>query len=164
MARQRAYWERKLGGELPVLEWPSDRFRPAVRSSRAATQTAVMSKDLLQNLKTLGEEQRVSLFMILVAGLASVLHRYTGQADIVLGAPSAGRMLPELEKMAGYFVNILPLRIALAVAPTFQALFVPLPQIVLGAFANPAIPLTKLVETIRPAPDPGRNPFFQVAI
>ena len=164
MARQLAYWERKLGGELPVLEWSSDQFRPAVQTFRGEIQTAVMSKDLLQNLKTLGEEQRVSLFMILVAGLASVLHRYTGQADIVLGAPSAGRMLPELEKMAGYFVNILPLRIDLAGDPTFQELLVRVRETVLGALANGDIPLTKLVETIRPAPDPGRNPFFQVAI
>ena len=124
MAGQLAYWERKLGGGLPVLEWPSDQFRPAVQTFRGEIQTAVMSKDLLRNLKTLGEEQRVSLFMILVAGLASVLHRYTGQADIVLGAPSAGRTLPELEKMAGYFVNILPLRVDLAGDPTFQELLV----------------------------------------
>ena len=164
MARQLAYWEGKLGGELPVLEWPSDQFRPAVQTFRGEIQTAVMSKDLLQNLKTLGEGQRVSLFMILVAGLASVLHRYTGQADIVLGAPSAGRPLPELEKMAGYFVNILPLRIDLAGDPTFQELLVRVRETVLGALANSDIPLTKLVETIRPAPDPGRNPFFQVAI
>src|ERR1700720_1458084 len=164
MARQLAYWERNLGGELPVLEWPSDQFRPAVQTFRGEIQTAVMSKDLLQNLKTLGEEQRVSLFMILVAGLASVLHRYTGQADIVLGAPSAGRPLPELEKMAGYFVNILPLRIDLAGDPTFQELLVRVRETVLGALSNSDIPLTKLVETIRPTPDPGRNPFFQVAI
>jgi amino acid adenylation domain-containing protein len=164
MTRQLAYWERKLGGELPVLEWPSDQFRPAVQTFRGEIQTAVMSKDLLQNLKTLGEEQRVSLFMILVAGLASVLHRYTGQADIVLGAPSAGRTLPGLDKMAGYFVNILPLRIDLAGDPTFQELLVRVRETVLGALANSDMPLTKLVETIRPAPDPGRNPFFQVAI
>src|SRR5260370_14835660 len=164
MARQRAYWERKLGGELPVLEWPSHQLRPAVQPFRGEIQTAVMSKDLLQNLKTLGEEQRVSLFMILVAGLASVLHRYTGQADVVLGARSGGRRLPELEKMAGYFVNILPLRIDFAGDPTFQELLVRVREAVLGALANSNIPLTKLVETVRPAPDPGRNPFFQVAI
>src|SRR6267378_4194890 len=164
MAGQLTYWERKLGGELPVLEWPSDQFRPAVQTYRGEIQTAVMSKELLQNLKTLGEEQRVSLFMILVAGLASVLHRYTGQADIILGAPTAGRTFPELEKMAGYFVNILPLRIDVAGDPTFQELLVRVRETVLGALSNSDIPLTKLVETIRPTPDPGRNPFFQVAI
>src|SRR6202163_595970 len=164
IAGQLAYWERKLGGELPVLEWPSDQSRPAVQASRGEIQTAVMSKELLQNLKTLGEEQRVSLFMILVAGLASVLHRYTGQADIILGAPTAGRTFPELERMAGYFVNILPLRIDVAGDPTFQELLVRVRETVLGALSNSDIPLTKLVETIRPTPDPGRNPFFQVAI
>src|SRR4029077_1396804 len=164
IAGQLAYWQKKLAGELPVLAWPSDQFRPAVQTYRGEIQTAVMSKELLQNLKTLGQEQRVSLFMILVAGLASVLHRYTGQADIVLGAPSAGRTLPGLEKMAGYFVNILPLRIDLAGDPTFQELLVRVRETVLGALANSDMPLAKLVETIRPAPDPGRNPFFQVAI
>src|SRR6266576_2374232 len=91
IAGQLAYWQRQLAGELPVLAWPSDQFRPALQTYRGEIQTAVMSKELLQNLKTLGQEQRVSLFMILVAGFASVLHRYTGQANIILGTPSAGR-------------------------------------------------------------------------
>jgi len=164
MAGQLSYWERKLGGELPVLEWPSDQFRPAVQTYRGEIQTAVMSKELLQNLKALGEEQRVSLFMILVAGLASVLHRYTGQADIILGTPTAGRTLPELEKMVGYFLNILPLRIDFSRDPTFLELLVRVRETVLGALSNSDVPLTQLVETIRPAPDPARNPFFQAAI
>ena len=164
IAGQLAYWERKLVGELPVLEWPSDQFRPALQTYRGEIQTAVMSKELLQNLKTLGQEQRVSLFMILVAGLASVLHRYTGQADIILGAPTAGRTASELEKMPGYFLNILPLRIDVSADPTFQELLVRVRETVLGALSNSDIPLTQLVETIRPAPDPARNPFFQAAI
>jgi len=123
-----------------------------------------MSKELLQNLKTLGQEQRVSLFMILVAGLASVLHRYTGQTEIILGAPTAGRTLPELEKMPGCFVNVLSLRIDVAGDPKFQELLARVRETVLGALSNSDIPLTKLVEAIRPTLDPSRNPFFQVAI
>jgi len=164
MAGQLAYWEKKLAGELPVLEWPSDRFRPVLQTYRGEIQTAVMSKELLQSLKTLGQEQRASLFMILVAGLASVLHRYTGQTDIILGAPTAGRTLPELEKMPGCFVNVLSLRIDIARDPTFRELLARVRETVLGALSNSDIPLTKLVETIRPALDPSRNPFFQVAI
>jgi amino acid adenylation domain-containing protein len=164
IAGQLAYWERKLVGELPVLEWPSDQFRPALQTYRGEIQPVVMSKELLQNLKTLGQEQGVSLFMILVAGLASVLHRYTGQADIILGAPTAGRTASELERMPGYFLNILPLRIDVSGDPTFQELLVRVRETVLGALSNSDIPLTQLVETIRPAPDPARNPFFQAAI
>jgi amino acid adenylation domain-containing protein len=164
IAEQLAYWERKLAGELPVLEWPSDQFRPVLQTYRGEIQTAVMSKELLQNLKTLGRERRVSLFMILVAGLASVLHRYTGQTDIILGAPTAGRTLPDLEKMPGCFVNVLSLRIDVAGDPTFQELLARVRETVLGALSNSDIPLTKLVEAIRPTPDPSRNPFFQVAI
>jgi amino acid adenylation domain-containing protein len=164
MAEQLAYWQGKLGGELPVLAWPSDRFRPVLQTYRGEMQTAAMPKELLQNLKTLGREQRVSLFMILVAGLASVLHRYTDQTDIILGAPTAGRTLPELEKMPGCFVNVLSLRIDVAGDPTFQELLARVRETVLGALSNSDIPLTKLVETIRPTPDPSRNPFFQVAI
>jgi len=164
IAGQLAYWQRKLAGELPVLAWPSDQFRPALQTYRGEIQTAVMSKELLQNLKTLGQEQRVSLFMILVAGLASVLHRYTGQTDIILGTPTAGRTLPELEKMVGYFLNIVPLRIDVSGDPTFQELLVRVRETVLGALTNSDVPLTQLVETIRPAPDPARNPFFQAAI
>ncbi|PYX26591.1 MAG: non-ribosomal peptide synthetase, partial [Acidobacteria bacterium] len=164
IAGQLAYWQSKLAGELPVLAWPSDQFRPALQTYRGEIQTAVMSKELLQNLKTLGQEQRVSLFMILVAGFASVLHRYTGQANIILGTPSAGRSLPELEKMVGYFLNILPLRIDFSGDPTFLELLVRARETVLGALSNSDVPLTQLVETIRPAPDPARNPFFQAAI
>ena len=164
IAKQLAYWEKKLAGELPVLAWPSDRFRPVLQTYRGEIETAVMSKELLQNLKTLAQEQRVSIFMILVAGLASVLHRYTGQTDIILGAPTAGRALPELEKMPGCFVNVLSLRIDVAGDPTFQELLARVRETVLGALSNSDIPLTKLVEAIRPTLDPSRNPFFQVAI
>jgi amino acid adenylation domain-containing protein len=164
IAGQLAYWERKLAGELPVLAWPSDQFRPALQTYRGEIQTAVMSKELLQNLKTLGQQQRVSLFMILVAGLASVLHRYTCQSDIILGTPTAGRTLPELEKIPGYFLNILPLRIDVSGDPTFQQLLQRVRETVLGALSNSDVPLTQLVETIRPAPYPARNPFFQAAI
>jgi amino acid adenylation domain-containing protein len=164
IAKQLAYWQKRLAGELPVLAWPSDQFRPALQTYRGEIQTAAMSKELLQNLKALGQEQRVSLFMILVAGLACVLHRYTGQTDILLGTPTAGRTLPELEKMVGYFLNILPLRIDFSGDPTFLELLVRVRETVLGALSNSDVPLTQLVETIRPAPDPARNPFFQVAI
>src|SRR5258708_34053095 len=102
--------------------------------------------------------------MILVAGLASVLHRYTGQTDIILGAPTAGRTLPQLEKIPGCFVNVLSLRVDVAGDPTFQELLARVRETVLGGLSNSDIPLTKLVETIRPTPDPSRNPFFQVAI
>ena len=163
-AEQLVYWKKKLAGELPVLEWPSDRFRPVLQTYRGEIQTAVMSKELLQNLKALGHEERVSLFMILVAGLASVLHRYTGQTDIILGAPTAGRTLPELERMPGCFVNVLSLRIDLAGDPTFRELLARVRETVLGALSNSDIHLTKLVEAIRPTLDPSRNPFFQVAI
>jgi amino acid adenylation domain-containing protein len=164
IAGQLVYWERKLAGELPVLAWPSDQFRPALQTYRGEIQTAVMSEELLQNLKTLGQQQHVSLFMILVAGLASVLHRYTGQSDIILGTPTAGRTLPELEKIPGYFLNILPLRIDVSGGPTFQQLLLRVRETVLGALSNSDVPLTQLVETIRPAPYPARNPFFQAAI
>jgi len=164
IAGQLAYWQRKLAGELPVLAWPSDQFRPALQTYRGEIQIAAMSKELLQNLKTLGREQRVSLFMILVAGLASVLHRYTGQSDIIVGTPTAGRTLPEFEKIPGYFLNILPLRIDVSGDPTFQQLLLRVRETVLGALSNSDVPLTQLVQTIRPAPYPARNPFFQAAI
>jgi amino acid adenylation domain-containing protein len=164
MARQLDYWKSKLAGDLPVLEWPSGQLRPALQTYRGEIQTAVMSKELLQNLKTLGQQQRVSLFMILVAGLACVLHHYTGQDDIILGAPTAGRPRPELEKMPGYFLSIVPLRIDASGNPTFQELLARVRETVLGALANSHISFTQLVEAVRPAPDPARNSFFQVAI
>ncbi|HEX6502071.1 MAG TPA: condensation domain-containing protein, partial [Terriglobales bacterium] len=161
---QQKYWQETLKGDLPLLEWPLDRARPPVQNYRGDIQTFALSEAELQPLKALSQQHNVSLFMILVAGLAAVLHRYTGQEDIILGAPTAGRNARELQGMLGYFLNVLPLRIDVSRDPPFSELLRRVKEAVIGALSNQDVPFTQLVETIRPSPDPSRNPFFQVAI
>lgn len=156
------YWQEALRGELPVLEWPL--HRPAIRTHRGDIKAFSLGPESLAALTNLSRQQHVSLFMILVAGLSAVLHRYTGQDDIIVGAPTAGRNLPQVQGMLGYFLNILPLRINLSGDPSFNELLARVKEAVLGALSHQEVSFTRLVETIRPTADPSRNAFFQVAI
>ena len=162
--KQLNYWEKALAGDLPQLNWPSDPPRPPVQTYRGEIQTAAFSKELLQKLKAFGESEGATLFMTLVAGLGVLLHRYTGEEDILIGAPTAGRNIPELRGMLGYFINLLPLRLDLSGEPTFRQLLKRVRETVIGALSNQGVPFTQLVEKIGPVSDPSRNPLFQIAL
>ena len=164
IAAQMAYWQNKLAGELPVLDWPDDRPRPALQSYRGEIERATFSAEVLRKLKAIGQREGASLFMTLVAGLSALLHRYTGQDDIILGAPTAGRKIPELQRMLGYFLNVMPLRIDLSGDPTFRELVKRVRGTVLEALSNEDVPFAQLIEKLRPTLDPSRNPLFQIAI
>ena len=162
--KQLNYWEKALAGDLPQLNWPSDPPRPPVQTYRGEIQTAAFSKQLLHKLKAFGESEGATLFMTLVAGLGTLLHRYTGEEDILIGAPTAGRNIPELRGMLGYFINLLPLRLDLSGEPTFRQLLKRVRETVIGALSNQGVPFTQLVEKIGPVSDPSRNPLFQIAL
>jgi len=164
IVRQLAYWQRTLAGPLPELNWPNHRPRPPLQTYRGKLETAAMPKELLDRMKVLSEAQGATLFMTLVAGLAALLYRYTGQEDIILGAPTAGRNIPEVRGMLGYFINLLPLRVDLSGSPTFRELLRRVRETVIGALSNQSVPFTTLLEKVRPANDPSRNPLFQIAI
>ncbi|PYX45925.1 MAG: non-ribosomal peptide synthetase, partial [Acidobacteria bacterium] len=164
IATQRNYWQTKLAGELPVLDWPSDRPRPSVQSYRGEIQRAAFSRDLARKLRVLSQREGASLFMILVAGLSALLYRYTGQQDILLGAPTAGRKLAEVQGMLGYFLNVLPLRIDLTGNPSFRELLRRVRETILEALSNQDVPFAQLIEKLAPRLDPSRNPLFQIAI
>src|SRR5258708_14148501 len=102
--------------------------------------------------------------MSLLAGLATLLHRYTGQDDILLGGFTAGRKLAQLEPLLGYFVNPLPLRIDLSGNPTFRELQARVRGVVLDALAHEDVPFVKIAREIDYRPDVSRNPLFQVAL
>src|SRR5205823_11580270 len=101
---------QQLAGELPVVEWPNDRHRPLIQTHRGDIQRFSLPADLVAALRTVSHQAGASLYMTLLAGLVALLHRYTGQNDIVLGSFSAGRNRSELEGLLGYFVNPLALR------------------------------------------------------
>ncbi|XYI03749.1 amino acid adenylation domain-containing protein [Sorangium sp. So ce1128] len=156
-----AYWRGKLGGSLPVLDLPSDRPRPPLRTTLGATRCAALPGDLCDALRAVCRREEVTLFMLLLAAFNALLHRYTGQDDIVVGSPIAGRDSAETEGLIGCFINMLALRTDLSGAPTFLELLSRVRETTLGAYAHQELPFERLVEALRPDRDPSRTPIFQ---
>ena len=159
---QLAYWKQQLAGALPVLELPTDRPRPAVQTFRGARQSLRLPASLIQPLNALSQQEDVTLFMTLLAAFQTLLYRYTGQEDILVGSPIAGRTWTELEGLIGFFVNTLVLRTDLSGNPSFQQLLHRVREVTLGAYAHQDLPFEKLVEELQPQRDISRNPLFQV--
>ncbi|MBW4563379.1 MAG: amino acid adenylation domain-containing protein [Mojavia pulchra JT2-VF2] len=158
-----AYWQRQLGGSLPVLQLPTDRPRPAVQSFQGARQPFALSSTLSEALKTFARQENVTVFMTLLAVFKTLLYRYTGQEDILVGSPIANRQRPELEGLMGFFVNTLVLRTDLSGNPTFRQLLARVREVTLEADAHQDVPFEKLVEALQPERELSRNPLFQVA-
>ena len=163
LERQVEYWRRQLAGAPPVLELPADRVRPAVQSYRGASVTFEVSSEVSEGLKRLSQREAVTLFMTLLAAFKVLLYRYTGQADIVVGSPIAGRTRAELEPLIGFFVNTLVLRTELSGEPSFRELLGRIRETTLGAYAHQDVPFEKLVEELQPERDLSRSPLIQVA-
>jgi amino acid adenylation domain-containing protein len=162
-----AWWSERLAGELPPLDLPSDRPRPAVQTWRGARRLHVLAPDAALAVRTLGRghgSQGATLFTTLLAGYQALLHRYSGQSDLLVGAPAAGRDRPELADLAGYLVNMVVLRGDLGGDPSFEDLLGQARQTVLGALAHQDYPFALLTERLVPQRDPGRSPLFQAAL
>src|SRR5262245_46612073 len=120
LARQLDYWKKQLEGAPPMLELPTDRPRPAIQTFRGAMKTWTLDDPLTQRLKELSRQEGVTLFMTLLAAFQVLLHRYTGQKDVVVGSPIAGRERTEVEGLIGFFVNTLVMRTNLKDDPKFS--------------------------------------------
>jgi non-ribosomal peptide synthetase component F/acyl carrier protein len=160
---QLAYWRRQLGDDLPVIKLPTDRAQTAVESTRGATQSFRLNAADKQALKSLSRRQGVTLFMTLLATFKTLLHHYSGEEDIVIGSPIAGRNRAEVEGLIGFFVNALVLRTSLSGDPGFYELLARVREVALGAYAHQDVPFEKLVEELRAGRDRTRSPLFQVA-
>ncbi|MBD2083577.1 non-ribosomal peptide synthetase [Trichocoleus sp. ST-U3] len=159
---QIAYWKKQLGGNLPVLDLPTNRPRPAVQTFQGAEEKFVLSKALTEALTKLGQQQGATLFIVLLAAFKTLLYRYTGQEDILVGSPIANRNRAELEGIIGFFANTLVLRTDLSNNPTFKELLGRVREVALGAYSHQDLPFEKLVEVLQPDRDLSRNPLFQV--
>ena len=162
LERQLAYWKDKLQGPAALLELPIDRPRPAVAASRGAMETAGFSKALLEALSELSRGEGTTLYMTLLAVFQTLLARLTGQDDIWVGCPIAGRTQLETEGLIGFFVNTLVLRTDLSGDPTFRELLGRAREVALGAYAHQEIPFEKLVEELQPSRSMSVTPLFQV--
>ncbi|MCT7951958.1 amino acid adenylation domain-containing protein [Ancylothrix sp. C2] len=161
LENQLSYWRQKLEG-ISALNLPIDRPRPAVQSYRGARKLLQLPKQLSQDLETLSQQQKVTLFMTLLAAFKVLLYRYTEQEDIAIGSPVANRNRIEIEPLIGFFVNSLVLRTDLSGNPTFLELLQRVKQTALGAYAHQDLPFEKLVEELHPERQLNQNPLFQV--
>ncbi len=161
LTRLLAYWRQRLAN-LPALELPTDKPRPASQSFRGTIAQFSLPPELAEGLQTLSRREGVTLFMTLAAAFQVLLHRYSGQDDIAIGTPTAGRSRAELEGLIGFFVNTLVLRTDLSGNPGFCELLARMREVALGAYANEDMPFEKLVEELNPQRDLSRNPLFQV--
>ncbi|HEY3304677.1 MAG TPA: amino acid adenylation domain-containing protein [Candidatus Binatia bacterium] len=159
---QLSYWKNQLAGAPAVLNLPADRPRPALQSFRGARESVELTKELIQGLHAVSRQNNVTLFMTLLAAFQTLLQRYTGQDDIVVGSPIGNRNRTEIESLIGMFVNTLVLRSALSGEPTFTQLLARVREVCLGAYAHQDIPFEKLVEELHPERSLGHSPLFQV--
>jgi amino acid adenylation domain-containing protein/non-ribosomal peptide synthase protein (TIGR01720 family) len=147
---------------VPPLELPTDRPRPSVQGFQGAAVGFAFGAELTERLRELGQRQGATLFMVLLAAFKAVLARCSGQYDLAVGAPVAGRPRKELEGLVGFFVNTLVLRTDLSGDPTFLQLLARVRETCLDAYAHQDLPFDKLVEELQLPRDPARNPLFQV--
>ncbi len=162
LEQQLAYWRQQLGGELPELELPVDRPRPARQSYRGAAENIELSDEVRRRLKGIGRESGATLFMTLLAAFNVLLWRYSQQAEILVGTPIANRNRAETENLIGFFVNTLVLRTKLRGAETFRELLEQVRETTLGAYEHQDVPFEKLVEELQPERSLSRHPLFEV--
>jgi len=164
LEEQLAYWKQQLAEAPSVLELPTDHPRPAVPSNRGSNRPFRLSQALTEAIKSLSQQQGMSLFMTLAAAFQTLLYRYSGQQDLLLGTVTADRSQPETENLIGFFVNTLVLRTDLSGDPTFRDLLARVREVVLEAQAHQDVPFEYLVRELHPDRSPGQNPFFQVML
>jgi amino acid adenylation domain-containing protein len=162
LERELRPWLERLAGPLPVLALSADRPRAGLPSGQGGKCSLDISPDLLDALKRLSRRQGVTLFITLLAALDTLLFRYTGQQDLLVGTPSANRGRREIEELIGLFINTLVLRTELTGTVPFTELLQRVREIVLHASDYPDLPFEILVDALRPDRQGSRAPLFQV--
>ncbi len=160
--RQIGYWRERLGDDPPPLDLPLDRPRPPLQTFRGASARHLLPADLADGLRHLAAGVRGSLFMALLAGFDLLLSRLSGQDDVLVGTPVAGRGHADLEGLIGCFLNTLVLRADLSGNPTFRDLLGRVRDAAVGAYAHQEVPFEKLLAELAPRRDLSHTPFFQV--
>ncbi|MEO8337525.1 MAG: condensation domain-containing protein, partial [bacterium] len=156
------YWRAQLGDAEFVLELPTDFARPNVPGVGGVTERVTLSPELHAGIKALGRTHEATVYMTLLAAYTTVLHRYTGQRDVLVGSPIAGRSRPETEGLIGYFANTIVQRARFANDPTFAELLAQVRESALGAYDHQEIPFEKLVLELQGGQQLSHSPLFQV--
>jgi amino acid adenylation domain-containing protein len=158
---QIAFWKRKLAG-APTLDLPPDRVRPQVQTFGGATVPLEVEPAMKADVVALGRLHGATPFMTLFAAFVVLLHRLTGEDDLVVGSYVAGRGRAELEQLIGFFLNTLPVRVDVSGDPTFADLLVRVREMLVEAFEHQDVPFARLVEELRPERDLSRSPLCQL--
>jgi hypothetical protein len=161
LQEQLDYWKQRLA-DLAPLELPTDRPRPPTQSFRGGKVNFEIPPKLTGELRKLGRSEGATMFMTLLAAFQALLSRYSGQMDVAVGTPIAGRHRKEVENLIGFFVNTLVLRTDLGGNPSFRDLLRRVREVSLGAYAHQDLPFEKIVDELQIPRDPSRNPLFQV--
>ena len=156
-----SYWQAQLAGELPVLNLPTDKARPPVQTYNGSSAAFELSEEVTQGLKDLSRMHGATLYMTLLAAFQTLLYRYTGQQDILVGSPTAGRNQNGLAGVVGYFVNPVVLRANPSADASFTSFLAQTKQTVLSAFEHQDYPFPLLVERLQPEREFSRSPLFQ---
>ena len=162
LERELGYWRQQLAGAPALLELPTDHPRPAVQGMQGAVWSTRIDGALSEQVRQLGREHGATLFMVLLASFQALLSRYSGQRDIVVGSPIAGRNRVELEGLIGFFVNTLALRTDLSDGPGFVELLERVKGTTLEAYAHQQVPFERLVEELAPERSLAHAPLVQV--
>jgi amino acid adenylation domain-containing protein len=161
LAAHLAFWRGQLEGAPQTLELPTDRPRPPAQTFRGAARMFTLSPELSAAVKELCRREGATLYMTLLAAYQVLLHRYSGQDDLVVGTPIAGRTRAETEGLIGFFLNTLLMRSRVTPELTFREHLARVKDGALGAYAHQDMPFERLVQELSPAPDPSRSPLFQ---
>jgi amino acid adenylation domain-containing protein len=164
LEEQLGYWKRKLAGAPALLDLPTDHPRPPSPSPEGAFQVVTLAPAASERLKALSKRESATLFMVLLSAFKLLLHRYTGQHDIVVGSPVAGRTRAEVEGLIGFFINTLALRTDLSGDPTFSELLGRVRVTTTEALARQDVPFERLVAELAPERSLSRAPLFQVMV
>jgi hypothetical protein len=163
LQQQLGYWKQQLAG-IPALKLPTDYPRSEARTFPGATQFFVLSSPLSTRLKALGQQEGMTLFMILLAALNILLHYYIGQDDIAVGTDVANRNRAETEGLIGFFINQLVLRTDLSGNPGFREVLQRVKEVTLGAYVHQDLPFDRLLMELNPERDLSRTPLCQIKL
>ena len=164
LEEQLSYWRSQLADVPPLLKLPTDRPRPPVQSYSGAHEALLLSESLTLSLNELSQHNGVTLFMVLLAAFSTLLYRYSGQSDILIGTPIANRNRAETENLIGFFINTLILRTRFSEQMTFRELLAQVRETALEAYAHQDLPFEKLVEELQPERTLSHSPLFQVML
>jgi amino acid adenylation domain-containing protein len=164
LEKHQNYWLDHLGGTLPVLQIPTDFPRPKIKTFASRTFDFTLDKKTTEGLRAIAQAEKTSLFSILFTGIVSLLHRYSGQEEIILGTPVSGREHFSLKDQVGLFLNTLPIKVGVNAEDSFMSLVKKTKQRLLEAYEHQLYPFDRLVDDLHLNRDLSRSPLFDVLI